>query len=224
MSIIVLIIDSDGPHIYNYQECRRYWRKYMNLFANIKCYFLRYSNTIEDNIFIDNDNNTMYIKGEESFMPGIMNKTLDAMNYFLNEDFDFLVRTNLSSVWDFYKLQDELNKTPSTNLIKAIVGNYYGINFPSGAGYILTKDIVRLLVNNRYRFNRTDIYDDVSLGFVLNDLGIKITPGKRTNYSQPTSYDDVKLAENAYHYRPVYNKGTQDWMVANKIINLVYGI
>lgn len=225
MKIVVIIIDSDGPHTENYQECRKYWRKYMNLFDNIKCYFIRYTNNIQTPIYIDNNTNTMYIKGEESFIPGIMNKTLDAMNYLLNEDFDFLLRTNLSSVWDFYKLQDELVKTPKHNLVKAVIGNYHGTNFPSGAGYILSKDMTKLLVDNRDKFNKeVNVYDDVLTGFVLKELNISIKKGDRTDFTRPTSYEEVRLSENAYHYRPVFEKGPQDWMVANRLINLIYGI
>ena len=53
-----------------------------------------------DTVEFDRDAMTIYVKGEETFIPGILNKTIEAIRA-IGLDYDFVWRTNLSSVLDF---------------------------------------------------------------------------------------------------------------------------
>ena len=57
IKIIFLIIDSDTPHTENYTHCREIWRKYMNLYENIKCFFIKFKNDIDKEYIIDEKSN-----------------------------------------------------------------------------------------------------------------------------------------------------------------------
>ena len=94
MKIIILILANDSGI---YLECQKLWKTYMNLHPNIKSYFIKFNPELTTDILVDN--NTIFIKGNESFITGCLIKTLESINYVLkNEDFDFIFRTNMSSV------------------------------------------------------------------------------------------------------------------------------
>jgi hypothetical protein len=103
MNILILIISNDS--LPNYKKNKEVWELYMNIKSNIHCYFIENSTDVTKTYpYIDN--NTLYFKGEESFQ-NILEKTINGMEYFMNSNFqyDFVVRTNLSSVWCFEKLE-----------------------------------------------------------------------------------------------------------------------
>ena len=53
-----------------------------------------------DTVEFDRDAMTIYVKGEETYIPGILNKTVEAIRA-IGLEYDFVWRTNLSSVLDF---------------------------------------------------------------------------------------------------------------------------
>ena len=55
---------------------------------------------LSDTVEFDRDAMTIYVKGEETFIPGILNKTVEAIRA-IGLEYDFVWRTNLSSVLDF---------------------------------------------------------------------------------------------------------------------------
>jgi hypothetical protein len=83
---------------------RYYLSKYFSLYkTQIKYFFIEMKNTLDCEICeIDN---YIYTKGEETFIPGIYIKTMKTIKY-INEkyDYDFIVRTNLSTFWNLNNL------------------------------------------------------------------------------------------------------------------------
>ena len=70
----------------------------MNNHENIKSYFIKYKKNLHDDIYLDENDNTIYIKGVENFIPGVLDKSIKAIEYCLhNFKFDYLLRTNMSS-------------------------------------------------------------------------------------------------------------------------------
>lgn len=55
---------------------------------------------LSDTVEFDRDTMTIYVKGEENYIPGILNKTVEAIRA-IGLEYDFVWRTNLSSVLDF---------------------------------------------------------------------------------------------------------------------------
>ena len=201
---IFLIIDSDNLPYYEYN--RNIIKKYHNN-DEIKSIFIRFDKSIND-IKIKND--TMYIPGNESYIPGILEKTLIAMHYcYDNFNFDYIVRTNLSSFWN-YKLLKEQN-FDKKNYIGALIGEHNGIKFPAGSGFILSKDMVELCIKNKDKFDYS-LPDDVSFGkfFYENDKIIKANPRYDflTNLNE-INEEDIKsiLEKKHFHYRVMGSYG-----------------
>jgi hypothetical protein len=129
-------------------------------------------------------------------------KTLDSIQYFLqDESFTHVIRTNLSSVWHFPRLLDELEKLPNTNLYTGIVGKCDDDTlFVSGAGIYLSRDVcLRLLDAYEVTCARPD-QDDVAIAITLQSIGVPIRGiNARLDILSPDSMGLVQ-EQSAYHH------------------------
>ena len=142
------------------------------------------SQSLCDCLELDIANKTLFIKGNECLIPGILHKTVEALSFFLSMDpsIEFVWRTNLSSVLDFAGLQryvESISLKSSDGgalsggaLSKGFYGGYIGkavgenIFFASGAGFLMSRDVAEYLVSNRDSL-RWDLIDDVAIGALL---------------------------------------------------------
>ncbi len=189
--VLMLVIYSPSP-LYDAQ--RDFWRRYMNSSPHIACYFITFSDVAE--IRLDGD--TLHLPGTESY-EGITKKTLDALDYFLRRDsYDFIIRTNISSIWDYPKLLTYLQTLPTTNVYAGLPGGTRGqMSWVSGAGITLTPDVCKKLLDAREFALGFNIIDDVDFGYTFERIGVPITLGQRYDV-----YDDATdIPTGYYHYR-----------------------
>ena len=134
-----------------------------------------------DTVEFDRDAMTIYVKGDETFIPGILNKTVEAIRA-IGLEYDFVWRTNLSSVLDFDGLLRYcrgLNPLPLGGLRCVFYAGYIGladvttnkdidsnIRFASGSGFLLSREAVQYLIENEALLRR-DLIDDVAIGALL---------------------------------------------------------
>jgi hypothetical protein len=144
--------------------------------------------SLKDRFELDVANKTLYVRGDECLIPGILHKTVEALSFFLSEaaslesmgfkgvsfaefPYDYVWRTNLSSVLDFEGLERFLS---SLNQPNGLYAGYIGLGslnngsstFASGAGFLMSRDVAMYLVSNR-DFLRWDLIDDVAIGALL---------------------------------------------------------
>jgi len=106
--LVILIIASRAVHYDLFTYC---WLQYMHLFPEVKSFFLYADNTIENDLFIDEHSITY--KCEESYIPGILFKTIAAKKFCQRSlTYDYMVRTNLSSVIHIPRLITYLENKP----------------------------------------------------------------------------------------------------------------
>ena len=153
-------------------------------------------------IYYYGDYNETNMEGDRLFLDspeGLMNvghKTLKMYEYVLgNYDFDYIYRTNSSSYINIPSLKKYLEDKNTSNFYNGIIGNFYGINFASGSGYCLSRDLVEYVINHKNEWDHT-LIDDVSLGKLLTSKGISITPAKRFDVT-----NTLHINLNHYHYR-----------------------
>lgn len=198
MKVLMLIISSDTDPVY--AEHRKVWSSYMNSSPDIDSYFIQYHDGPQEL-----DGNIFWLTGKESFK-GIIAKTIDSLDYFLKQkEYDYVVRTNMSSFWNFKALLSHLDTLPKERVYSAIIGNHNGIPFASGSGFIMSQDVAKLLVDNRKIAESVGIIDDVDIGYTMRELGIPILAGRRTDFYSMNMYLSHKYDPTAYHYRIKWN-------------------
>jgi hypothetical protein len=178
MKILNLVLYSDNDEIYvqMYEALSGYYKG----FSDVSTYFYKYDENISGNIEITGD--IINIKGRESYTPGILNKTIDAFMLFKNngeyEKYDYIIRSNISSIVNFSLLSEQLELNPveyygSTNIGNITLDNT-NIPFASGTNIIMSRKGYMTLVDNINLLNRAYI-DDLSIALFFHRLNIKIT-------------------------------------------------
>ena len=187
---VILVLSSDdeclsntnwsSPRIYPswkpmFPFFKNIWEQYHNSNLDIKVFYV-YGKTTVDSA----PHNLIYNQVKENNYPGMITKTLLAMDYINdNIEYDFLIRTNLSTFWNFSALVNRLDQLPikkclaGTIIPRRIVERMSGGKNLSGlvpdtyiAGYdmVMSKDVVsgilphsQSIINNRVVLDMEDL-------------------------------------------------------------------
>lgn len=172
-NIILLIYKSDVI----YDKMLELQRRYINSNPAFKAYFILLDPAQKENIKIIND--MIYVRGEESLL-NIMFKTLESFRLLIdsNINFNFIIRTNMSTIINLFALDNFLKSIPQKNIycgghilnlqwldpINGIIDQkYFGLNYVQGTSIILSKDMVEFCLKHQDLFN-LEVIDDVSFG------------------------------------------------------------
>jgi len=197
-NIIILIIANDNPSYY--LDMQNIWNKYMNTHPNIKTFFIKGKIENQKNdIYIDEENNTIYSNINDSLIPGILIKTIKSFEYIYEKyDFKYIYRTNLSSFLNLTKMNEfAINNNFDYG---AVSGNDNNISFASGCGFFISKKICNYIIKNKEKLDY-NLYDDVSIGKLLSEK-TKIYPVQRLDIIF-ASKEIKKINEdkNIFHFR-----------------------
>jgi hypothetical protein len=197
MKILMLVISSDTSPVY--ARHREVWKTYMKSHPDIDCYFITYRPLV----FIPTrTDDTLILRGFDHYET-IYRKTIEALEYFLpRKAYDYVVRTNLSSVWDLKGLRSYLETAPRMQVYagQSIVHADTGITFASGAGIVMSLDVARTLLANQRSVGWVSMYDDVAIG---KANGLPPTPLPRVDFVSLAHYDahHDKIPPGTFHYR-----------------------
>jgi hypothetical protein len=207
---LMLIITSDDKPVY--LELQDLWRSYMhNYKKEIDVYFLKANPELDVDCLIKGD--TVWARTEESLKPGILNKTLLAFEYFRKNhtlEYDFIIRTNISSMYVMPKLFDYLNTLPHSNIYAGSrmsdSGDWSSLGWDqaAGCGIIFSVDIIDfLLVYKKLLYNDARWNDDNVIGSFLVSHNIKYLYHPRYNFYSMNDFNVIKksLPDNIFHYR-----------------------
>lgn len=217
MKVLMLIISSNSEEVY--AEHRKVWLSYMNSKKEIECYFIQYRDGPQEI-----EGNTFWLNGQESF-PAILSKTLDSLDYFLKKDsYDFIVRTNMSSLWNFNALLKHLESLPRKKLYNGIPMHYHNIKYVSGCGFIISPDVAKIIIYNRTIAEQIKIIDDVDIGGLLGHFGIKILKGTRCDIISSEIFNSFTFDTNIYHYRFKQDDASKRHLepfLMNKVLDII---
>jgi hypothetical protein len=216
-TLILIIATDDKPA---FRDLQKVWESYMNSDpTHFEAYFIR-GNPKLDKPFVINMNEII-VKTEEGYAPGILNKTILAMQAMeprLNE-FDYILRTNLSSFFPFANLLAYEDKLPREKCYCGIAqfhpkgwnipGELDTIPYISGAGIILSRDLAKLLIkdsNDLEKYKGT-MPDDVFIGLFFQRKGIPTYPAQRWDYPTYAGWLEFNhlIEDYAYHFRAKNN-------------------
>jgi hypothetical protein len=176
---IMLILDSDNLPIYDYN--RFIWKQYMNSHSDILSIFIKYNPNIDTDLLYEKDKNTLYIKGVEKYeCKSIFLKTVKAFK-FCHENFEYkyIVRTNLSSFWNFSNLKKYLKQRQHGKYLMGwLVSNKNDCENPfiSGTGIIIPNNLVPLIFDHK---DTIYIMDDIEITEFYRKKNIKIMCARR---------------------------------------------
>jgi hypothetical protein len=194
--IVCLTIFNNNDHYNCYynemKEHNEYYIKFLNNNAvfskNLTVLYIIYKNLDKLDYLVEG--NLLYINGDETYMPGILDKTLLAMEIVtnkLNIEYDFILRTNASTVIDYFELYDYLkNCDINVNEHYYYIGTYYnltwydykngiiddtyhGTRFCSGTFTMINRLLTINIINNNDKILR-NLIDDVSIGQYVNTV------------------------------------------------------
>lgn len=129
---VILILTSP-----EYRDFDIIMAKYLSLITDSYFFYL-FKSDIDKEYEIDNENHYIYLKGEESFIPGILDKTLKVFQLFYNCGYDQIIRLNATTFVDFYSF----GKNLSTNGKASYFGYYYSEKLIVNPKYGITEEFI----------------------------------------------------------------------------------
>lgn len=138
------------------------------------------------------------------------------------DEFDYLLRTNLSSFYVFPRLLEFVRSLPKTKCYAGCRG-VQGVPFASGSGFLLSRDLVRILLSNKqYLYDNYRCFDDVAVGQLMHDLQINVIDAPREDIlNGQQSQGQALRMDDGFHFRvkndnPVLREATdvpiQRWL------------
>ncbi len=215
--LILIIANDDMPALI---ELQKKWKRYMRSDPkHFEVYFIRGNPDISTPFEIVGDD--LFVKTEENYVPGILNKTILSIEAMLPrfKEFDFILRTNLSSFYVFPRLLNFVKTLPKEqcycgmqlHLPEEWVPQFGMIPFVTGSGFFLSMDLAEMLVREKeviFELNE-QLPDDVLIGYFFDRRHIPSMPAGRIDY--PTLQDWVNgkdhIPEDAFHFRAKYELG-----------------
>jgi hypothetical protein len=177
MKILVLIM-SHETNDNNFINYKKVWdNQISNLDKskfNIEFKFLYSDNTIEENYQIQGNN--LITKCNEDYWYSLLLKVMNGFDFFIQNDFDLVFKTNLSTIINFDKFYEYCCQIDNSRefIYDGTIGDYQNYSYCSGAGMLLNKNSVNLILNNKEHLSESWT-DDIFIGFILNKLN-KIKP------------------------------------------------
>ena len=216
MKILNLVLFSNDQY---FDSMKEFTSVYYKSFPSVKTLYYKYTPSIEKDFLIEDD--VLHIKGHESRIPGILLKTLKAFRYVVNtnEDFDYVLRTNISTVVNFDLLIKNISIYPSIYydgiLCKlkyitkdsGIDNKFQNMPYVSGLGILLSYDALKYIVYNDHLVD-TNVIDDVAIGILFQtyrkDIKIRnICPQNNILFTPDTftNIDMIQYCNNVIFYR-----------------------
>ena len=236
--LIMLILTSSDVPIY--EEFKKTISMYhARCTDRVKHFYVEFKPDIQEDVLENGE--FIYIKGNETFKPGIYNKTMAAMRH-VNSKYDYkhIIRTNVSSFWNLENTLEFQKKLTIHDFAGGIVHLHNLIPFITGTGIFITKDIAEKISNIKLQ-NDIECYDtvsnetrfcsisqifneDVSFSIILQMIGCKINdigPDKwRLCINDSDSIDDFEY--NELYYRVKNNDRNIDVILFNKLYEKIY--
>lgn len=206
----MLVLASSG-----YDQFEALWRKYMKSNSHIDCFFYRGNPDMEKEAELVDD--TIYVKIGDT-LDTVYEKLMLTLKFLEPnlDKYDFVFRTNLSSYIDFDKYVHFCMLLPQANVCAAVIGHHEGIAFPSGAGFTMSTDLVkRLIQENPPPFH----LDDVTIGKAITNWDVRWIQTNRLDFrgGDNWSYEHQPSPnELLFHYRAKTANRNEDY---NALVN-----
>jgi len=234
MKLLILIIYSPRE---DYDKMLEIQRKYIHNYGNdVEAYFIRSSYEHNEEIFLDGD--MFHVRAKEDIFT-ILHKTLVVMNhlkYHYNKEYDFTLRTNVSTIVDVNKFMPYLNNFREVEYIYG--GDFVGdtvkgftFGYTLGTAIIFSRKVYDSIVQNmNWAFDHS-VWDDQAFGIYIakfvpsalnHELYIKPYggPNGRILYSIQTPAGENTMLQNFIEFSESSNiRGSSVIFYRNRTLN-----
>ena len=235
LKLIVCIIASENPDYNNFKELWKANINYIKTNRNNKIeydfYFVYGGETNKINHI--NYYTELYYDIPET-LPNILRKTIRSFEYFSHiydkgkshkQDF-FVLRTNISTIFDFEKYTMWLDRSPLQNFLGgSMIEGYlgYGTTF-SGTNTVMSFDIMKFIIKHQDRFIYTYNEDTELSSLVMYNTNCYIKTMKRLDFlNNKVIFHRCKLYNSDICcYRFKSNDRKRDYALAKIILDLIH--
>jgi hypothetical protein len=178
---IIIYSDNRNPDAL-YNSMYDIHKEHYSNYQNVDTFYIKLSEEIDTPYKLEG--NILYVKGRECWIPGILEKTLRAFEYFkediLNGKYDYIIRGNINTLIDIKRLTEELIENP----IKFYGGGHkrtlgwlgggitddtwYGTEYIEGTSIIFSPQAIIYILDNEHLIKK-DIIDDVAFGIFMRE-------------------------------------------------------
>jgi len=136
----------------------------------------------------------------------LLKKTIMSFNWCNQKlEYDYIFRCNCGSYINLEALNKFVEDKPTKNFYCAIKGyNLHGLEFGSGSGYFISRDIVEKIIKCKNNLNYTglqDCIDDVALGnFIITQLNIPLDKRAHRKDCRTEKEFNMCVDSHTYHY------------------------
>ena len=220
MKVLVLILASDSDH---YNQFQTLWRKYMNIDRDFECYFVKADpNLLEDTVLT---NDTIFVKTEELY-ENIFYKSQKAFQYFHDrlDNYDYILRTNLSSCIIFHKYKKWLETLPKTKVYNGSIHWCEKYIYASGSAFTCSPDVIKIFNNT---VTTQKYLDDVTFGKICMEHNIQVTSAPLNQIFLNSFVDELEwfdLYDCAFHLRLKSSNREDDIQLYKILLGIYYHI
>lgn len=208
-NVIILVLSHfEEPYVMLENCIKNTWANHN--FDNVKLFF--YHGGEKELIYPDKII-TNYPEG----LDNIGYKTIRTFEILLkNYDFDYVFRTNSSSYINIEKLLTYLENKPRKSFYHGLIGKHLDLNYASGSGYFLSKDLVEKIVENK-NFWPHQLIDDLAIAHLLRDLNVYPSEAPRLDIRNTPLPDTINQH---FHFRcKTSGDRTGDVIIMNELEN-----
>jgi hypothetical protein len=170
--VFVVISSNDLPVYTRMREISR--AQYRHFPGSVRHFFVETRDDITETTEIGD---LILVPGTESAIDGIHRKTMQAIEYISRKyDYEYMVRTNLSTLWNMRSALDLVMKVPKTRY----AGGFMTDGFVSGTGIIMSRDVAEELAATDAP-NSMTTPDDLVISRSIEDMGVRLRHITRYN-------------------------------------------
>ena len=201
---ILVLVPYTSTHPYE-RAMRASLEAYMATRHELLPYFIQLRDQAEPIVINGFD---MWLRGEESIAPGVLIKTIRALEYCFETgvEFDWIVRANISTAINFARFPYDELAAVGCEYAGSRIGFVNDIPFVSGTDITLSRRGAQLILQNKDTFDYsvndsmdTHRNDDVAIAQLFNRLGVRpylIKNSRREMYGVP--YGEYRNEEISY--------------------------
>ena len=195
---VVLVIASESTAFNGFKQIwKDHWTKSSKYVGQLRCFYL-YNDPSLSNMIRKGDD--LYFPYEETYpSPGLLKKTMDCLKFLgeQNISYDFLLRTNLSSLFNWKAFAQFIDNNISKQ--KLVAGVPYNTSKMSGMCMILSRDLVHNIMVKEAQLD-FDLPDDEAINRVLNKIQ-NVTYVELESRGIEGLDQDLSKLQDVIHYR-----------------------